>query len=101
MIVTATRFKRTSDDGYTISYVNERGGTVAYLDDLGDGTADVFVYDEYLDRGRHYDKRDLDKANAIIERHIARLGGTMDPEGLREIDPSAEVHLYINTKTQS
>lgn len=101
MIVTATRFLRTSGDGYTISYSNERGGTVAYLDDLGDGTADVFVYDEYLDRGRHYDKRDLEKANAIIERHIARLGGTMDPEGVREIDPNAQVKLYLNSKFES
>lgn len=86
MIVKATRFERLDHSGFTTSYENNLGSTVAYLDEMPDGTFNVFVYDAYTDKGRHYDGRTKEKAVAIIERHIKKLHETLDPK-VRELKP--------------
>lgn len=95
MIVNVARSERLDHKGFLTSYTDSDGGTVAYLDETPDGTCDVFIYDAYTDRGRDYKGRTREKAVAIIERHIARLGHTIDPD-VKEIpalDPDKPIQL--------
>jgi hypothetical protein len=49
--------------------------TLAYLDYYDDG-AECTVFDPSTDWNRTYGRRSVEKARAIIERHLAKLGYT-------------------------
>ena len=78
--VTVTKFARLSDNGDSFEFKSTSGDTLAYLDDQGNGTSAVFVYDPYRDKGRDYVARQTDLAKAIIVRHVRKLGFELPEE---------------------
>ncbi|QWY81960.1 helix-turn-helix DNA binding domain protein [Arthrobacter phage Sicarius2] len=74
--------------GYTTLYVTERGDTLAYIDyDEHEEAAAVTVFDPTTSKSRSYDLRTIDRALAIVLRHIAKLGYVE-----REYTPEERAH---------
>jgi hypothetical protein len=77
---TATIFDRLENSslgqqGKTVEYRDQQGHTLAYLDYSEDGqTARCNVFDPSTDRSRQYEWRPVERAAAIVEKHLQRLG---------------------------
>jgi hypothetical protein len=73
----ATRFTRWDNTGESIEYKDSYGHILAYIDYLEDGKAEVDVFDPASNRSRHhYGSRPIVNAEAIVEKHLTKLGYT-------------------------
>jgi hypothetical protein len=62
-------------NGRTLEYRDAFGHTIAYVDYSADKvTAGCTVFDPYTGHAREYSVRVADRAEAIVARHLAKLG---------------------------
>lgn len=71
----STEFERLTGDGNSISFTNELGQQIAYLDHYDYSTdAAVTVFNPTKNSERRYDKRPVKNALGILDRHLEALG---------------------------
>jgi hypothetical protein len=84
-----TGFTRLDGSGKSFEYRDRFGHTLAYIDYSPNGQdAEATVFDPATGHSRRYDNRPAARAEAIVERHLTKLGFEAPEE---EVGPKVEV----------